>query len=117
MDAFSMTALRLLPNVRTCAFVFRNAPRGVIDVVDAGVAWKLGPVKHWCGGREGPKLVVKERMNVDKVDNAKDWEERRTSPEITWNEIEDRKFGDMPRKPMDWSDWRTPEPPGQDWFG
>jgi hypothetical protein len=112
-----MTALRLLPKVKKCAFVFRNAPRDVIDVLEPGVDWKLVPVTHWCNGRDQSKAMVKEHMAIDKVTNAKEWNERPTSLEITWNEISDRKFWDLPRKLTDWSRWRSPEPPGEDWFG
>jgi hypothetical protein len=42
----SITTLRLLPNIKTCAFVFRNTPREVIDVLELGVYWKLVPVTH-----------------------------------------------------------------------
>ena len=96
--------------------VFRTAPRDVIDVLDPGVNWKLVPVTHWCSGRDQSKMFV-EHIAIDRATNAAEWNARPASLEITWNEISDRKFGDLSRIQTDWSTWCSPEPPGEDWFG
>jgi hypothetical protein len=85
------------PFTRKCAFVFRNAPREVIDVLDPGVYWKLVPVTHWCGGRDQSKEKVKEYVAIDKATNAMEWNGRPAGLGIMWNKISDRKFGDRPR--------------------
>jgi hypothetical protein len=56
-------------------------------------------------------------MAIEKSKNVVEWDGRKGILEITWNEISDRKFGDLPRIQVDWTKWRSPEPPDQDWFG
>jgi hypothetical protein len=117
----SIKTLRLLPNIKNCAFVFRIAPMDVIDVVDPGVAWKLVPLTNWCCKRNVARVEaekkLKDFLTDDRVANREKWSNRLLVPEITWNEISDRKFGDIPLIKTNWSNWRSPEPPGEDWFG
>ena len=99
----SVKTLRLLPNIKNCVVVFRVAPMGVIDVVDAGIVWKLVPVTHWCKWKNEAKEKVKEYLAIDRVKNAKEWSDKGSVPEINWNEISDTKFGDVPRIKTIWS--------------
>jgi hypothetical protein len=109
----SVKTLRLLPNIKNCAVI---APMDVIDVVDAGIVWKLVPATHCCKWRNEAKEKVKEYLAIGRVKNEKEWSDRGSVPEINWNEISDRKFGGIPRIKTIWSNWRSPEP-GEDWFG
>jgi hypothetical protein len=117
----SIKTLRLLPNIKNCAFVFRIAPMDVIDVVDPGVAWELVPITYWCCERNFARVKaekkLKDFLTDDRVVNGEKGSSGLLVPEITWNEISDRKFGDIPLIKTNRSNWRSLEPLGEDWFG
>jgi hypothetical protein len=85
----STTTLRLLPGLKSCAFVFGTGQQQK-DVVNAGVAWKLIPCSHWRDGRAEFAKEVEDRIAIDRVANEMEWKERPASLEITWNEISER---------------------------
>jgi hypothetical protein len=90
----------MLPNVKTCAFIFREA-ESFVAVLDPGVAWKLGPVSELWNYRDRYEEQVREYIVRDRVKNVNLWSDRLSSPEITLNYILDRKLKGC----------------GQDWFG
>jgi hypothetical protein len=116
-----MTFLHLLPNISTCAFVFR-AHRRHRDVVDPGVLWYLLPVrsdeqtefqKHedWCRLVRDFEKKSKEYMEHESVKNKEEWQERPNGFEMTAKVICGRKVDLLPFCPSYY------EPPGMDFFG
>jgi hypothetical protein len=116
-----MTSLRLLPNISTCAFIFR-ARRWHKDVIDPGASWFLLPIngdeqteykihEDWCPIVRSFEKKSKEYIEHDIVKNKKGWQKRPPGPNITIKVIGGREMGPLPFSPSYY------EPPGMDFFG
>ncbi|TAQ88822.1 hypothetical protein B7494_g2847 [Chlorociboria aeruginascens] len=99
-----MNSLRLLSNLQTCTFIYKNRQRQK-DVINPGVSWSFVPFNNAqaefrkldCDGmRYLIASTVKDFMAVDFVDNEEDWRKRPPGPAIHLRGIGNRKTIDLP---------------------